>query len=150
MVILCHYTLSLQPLSPPPSEVCSDVFMCTEYIKKKSSIHYKTDFLLCPVLRWQLFQGGLASTSVASWADTIFFALLIFPLDTLHTYIQLFQAWAFVILFSFFPRISRIPLPSHTSFSFSCLTSWYHLCSPCPFKRLQFLIIALSRKLAVV
>ena len=36
MVILCHYTLSLQPLSPPPSEVCSDVFMCTEYIKKKN------------------------------------------------------------------------------------------------------------------
>lgn len=69
MVILCHYTLSLQPLSPPPSEVCSDVFMCTEYIKKNSSVHYKTDSLLAHVLCWQLFQGRLASASMRGWAD---------------------------------------------------------------------------------
>lgn len=69
MVILCHYTLSLQPLSPPPSEVCSDVFMCTEYIKKNSSVHYKTDSLLAPTLCWQLFQGRLASASMESRAD---------------------------------------------------------------------------------
>lgn len=69
MVILCHYTLSLQPLSPPPSEVCSDVFMCTEYIKKNSSVHYKTDSLPAPTLCWQLFQGRLASASMESRAD---------------------------------------------------------------------------------
>lgn len=39
MVILCHYTLSLQPLSPPSSEVFSDVFMCTEYLKEKELLH---------------------------------------------------------------------------------------------------------------
>lgn len=41
-----------------PSEVCSDVFMCTEYIKKKNpqSIKNKTNKkpLLCPILHWQL------------------------------------------------------------------------------------------------
>lgn len=52
MVILCHYTLSLQPLSPPSSEVFSDVFMCTEYLKEKKncSIPYKKATLACPVL----------------------------------------------------------------------------------------------------
>jgi len=57
MVILCHYTLSLQLLSPPPSEVCSDVFMCTEYIKKKKFHPLQYRLFALPCVRLATFFG---------------------------------------------------------------------------------------------
>lgn len=55
MVILCHYTLSPQPLSPPPSEVFSDVFMWTEYLKEKERLH---PLQKKPLLRAPRYPGG--------------------------------------------------------------------------------------------
>lgn len=141
------HALSLQPLSPPPSEVCSDVFMCTEYIKKNSSVHYKTDSLLAPMLCWQLFQGRLASASMESWADKclshethfLFFfswkaALVIFSVGMLAHLDLAFLSMAVLILIYYFKdavlhlvrhasnsKLSKSPAPLMPSVSASSI-----------------------------
>lgn len=48
------HTLFLQPLSPSPSEVCSDVFVCSEYRKSKRKIHaVQTRIFANRALLWQ-------------------------------------------------------------------------------------------------
>lgn len=138
------HALSAAPVASPKRGVLWCVYVY--WIYKEKILHplqNRLYFALCYTgssfrVIWLLLLWEVELINVCPMEPN-FFALVISSLDMLHTYIQLFQAWAFLILILF--QIANISVWSHTSFSQSELTSWCHLCLFYPFQQLQILII---------
>lgn len=158
-----HTHTPAQPLSPPPSKVCSDVFMCTEYIKEKKILHplqNRHSALPCATLAaffrvvWLplLWEAELINVWSRETLFFFFFALLIsFYRTCCSLHIKLFQKKS--------ERLQYFILFEYLAFHYDLIhlfkercspTSWYHLWLLCPFKQLKSLIIVVPRRASLV